>query len=77
MKPTALATPQTSAVPAVKARLRDYAELLKLRLSALSVMTALFGYFAAVPAFSWTVVVALMVGSSLAAGGAAAINQVM
>jgi protoheme IX farnesyltransferase len=64
----------TEAAPA-PARLGDYVELTKPRLSLLSVLTALVGYFAARPASAPRRVVLLAVGASLAAGGVAALNQ--
>jgi heme o synthase len=57
------------------ARLADYLELTKPRLSLLSVVTALVGYFAARPAHGPARVVFLALGASLAAGGVAALNQ--
>jgi protoheme IX farnesyltransferase len=55
----------------------DYLELTKPRLSLLSVLTALVGYFAARPPFIWKELIALAIGTSLAAGGVAALNQWM
>jgi protoheme IX farnesyltransferase len=57
------------------ARFADYVELTKPRLSLLSVLTAMVGYYAARPAPNALKVVLLAVGSSLAAGGVAALNQ--
>ena len=59
------------------ARFADYLELTKPRLSLLSVMTALVGYFAARPAFEPLRLVLLAIGTSLAAGGVASLNQWM
>jgi protoheme IX farnesyltransferase len=61
--------------------LRDYSELIKVRVTTLIVMTAWCGvYFAAaksgVSSLSWTMVNAL-VGIGLVAGGTAALNEVM
>jgi protoheme IX farnesyltransferase len=64
----------TDAVPG-HARFSDYVELTKPRLSLLSVLTALVGYFAARPAHDPARVVFLALGASLAAGGVAALNQ--
>lgn len=64
-------TPQTSAAPGF----RDYLELTKPRLSLLSVITTMVGYFAARPASDPKKLVLLFVGTSLAAGGVAALNQ--
>jgi len=60
-----------------KARFSDYVELTKPRLSLLSVMTALVGYFAAKPASDPLKVGLLALGTSLAAGGVASLNQWM
>ena len=57
------------------ARLADYLELTKPRLSLLSVVTALVGYFAARPAHGPARIVFLALGASLAAGGVAVLNQ--
>lgn len=59
------------------ARFADYVELTKPRLSLLSVLTAVVGYYAARPAGSGWRFVFLLVGTSLAAGGVAALNQWM
>ncbi len=66
-------TENTSA--AAPAKFGDYLELTKPRLSLLSVLTALVGYFAARPAFDPVKVVCVVVGTSLAAGGVASLNQ--
>lgn len=60
---------------------RDYAELMKLRVTTLIVMTAWCGYFfgaqkAGVSSFSWGLLHALL-GIGLASGGTAALNEVM
>jgi heme o synthase len=62
---------------APKAGFRDYLELTKPRLSLLSVLTALAGYYSARPVPSGTKLVLLMLGTSLAAGGVASLNQWM
>jgi protoheme IX farnesyltransferase len=53
----------------------DYVELTKPRLSLLSVLTALVGYLAARPAWDGWRLLWLVLGTSLAAGGVAALNQ--
>lgn len=58
-----------------RARFSDYLELTKPRLSMLSVMTALVGYLAARPAGNALTLLLLVAGTSLAAGGVAALNQ--
>lgn len=62
-----------SAVTAPK--FRDYVELTKPRLSLLSVITALVGYLAARPASNPTKLLLVLLCTSLAAGGVAALNQ--
>jgi protoheme IX farnesyltransferase len=64
----------TVAAP-VHARFSDYVELTKPRLSLLSVLTALVGYYAARPAHDNARAAFLALGASLAAGGVAALNQ--
>jgi heme o synthase len=56
---------------------RDYLELTKPRLSLLSVLTTLVGYFAARPVWDGMKFTLLLTGTSLAAGGVAALNQWM
>jgi heme o synthase len=58
-----------------KARLVDYVELTKPRLSLMSIITALLGYFAAGPEKNVSVFFALTIGTSMAAAGAAILNQ--
>jgi protoheme IX farnesyltransferase len=57
------------------AKFSDYLELTKPRLSMLSVMTALIGYLAARPVWSGSRFFFLVLGTSLAAAGVAALNQ--
>ena len=57
------------------AKFSDYLELTKPRLSMLSVMTALIGYLAARPVWSGSRFFFLVLGTSLAASGVAALNQ--
>lgn len=64
-----------SDVAAPHARFRDYLELTKPRLSLLSVITALVGYLAARPPNDPLKLVFVVAGTSLAAGGVAALNQ--
>ncbi|HVS52719.1 MAG TPA: heme o synthase [Opitutaceae bacterium] len=54
---------------------RDYLELTKPRLSLLSVLTALVGYLSARPPTDALKLFFVVVGTSLAAGGVAALNQ--
>jgi protoheme IX farnesyltransferase len=61
--------------PARHARFVDYFELTKPRLSLLSVITALVGYLAAQPSRDLVKLTLLVVGTSLAAAGVAALNQ--
>lgn len=60
-----------------KSVLLEYFELTKPRLSMLSVITAIVGYLAALPDRNALVMMSLVLGTSLAAGGAAALNQWM
>lgn len=55
--------------------MNGYYELTKPRLSFLSVITAVIGYLAADPMRNFGVLVSLLIGTSLAAGGAAVLNQ--
>lgn len=57
------------------ATFRDYLELTKPRLSLLSVMTTMVGYFTTRPPSNPGKLTLLLVGTSLAAGGVAALNQ--
>ncbi|MGB0371661.1 MAG: heme o synthase [Opitutales bacterium] len=52
-----------------------YLELTKPRLSMMSVITAIVGYMLADPTHSWSAIFGLIVGTTMAAGGAAALNQ--
>ncbi|HXQ80553.1 MAG TPA: heme o synthase [Opitutaceae bacterium] len=60
-----------------RARFEDYLELTKPRLSLLSVTTALVGYVAARPPLDAARIGFLVLGTSLAAGGVASLNQWM
>jgi protoheme IX farnesyltransferase len=60
---------------AAPAKFRDYLELTKPRLSLLSVITTMVGYFATRPPSDPLKLTLLFVGTSLAAGGVAALNQ--
>ena len=57
------------------ARLGDFWELTKPRLSLMNVITAALGYFAAGPVLSLSVFGALLLGTALAAFGAGALNM--
>lgn len=56
-------------------RFRDYISLTKPRLSLMSVISAILGYFAAAPAGSLVTFFGLTLGTAAAAFGAAALNQ--
>ncbi|KRP37681.1 MAG: protoheme IX farnesyltransferase [Opitutaceae bacterium BACL24 MAG-120322-bin51] len=56
-------------------RVEDFYELTKPRLSFMSVVTAVAGYLSADPTRDFSVLFSLLVGTSLAAGGAAVLNQ--
>ena len=60
---------------APKAAFSDYLELTKPRLSMLSVLTTLIGYIAARPPWLPVEFISLIIGTCLAAGGVAALNQ--
>ena len=60
---------------APRAKFSDYLELTKPRLSLLSVLTAIVGYFAARPPTDGMKFLLLVIGTSLAAAGVAALNQ--
>jgi heme o synthase len=59
----------------LKGRFGAYLELTKPRLSMLSVITALVGFLAARPEGAWWSVWHVLLGTALAAGGAAVLNQ--
>ena len=65
------------AAPPSTATFRDYVELTKPRLSLLSVLTALVGYLAARPPANPSKLAFVLLGTSLAAGGVAVLNQWM
>ncbi len=83
--PTSLSLPQSDTneyVPdsiesevSLRTRVQDYYELTKPRLSFLSVITAVIGYLAADPSRNFGILASLLFGTSLAAGGAAVLNQ--
>ncbi len=56
-------------------RIEDFYELTKPRLSFLSVITAVVGYLSANPSRDLGILMSLLFGTSLAAGGAAVLNQ--
>ncbi len=58
-----------------KLRLKEYWELTKPRLSFLSILTAIVGYLVANPARDVQALITLVIGTALAAGGAASLNQ--
>ncbi|HTX67222.1 MAG TPA: UbiA family prenyltransferase, partial [Opitutaceae bacterium] len=62
---------------APRAGFGDYLELTKPRLSLLSVLTAVVGYLAARAPWNAPAFAGVFVGTALAAGGAAALNQWM
>ena len=70
-----ISAPATPA--AAKARFADYLELTKPRLSLLSVLTTLVGWFAARPAWDAPRFWLLLLGTGACAGGVAALNQWM
>ena len=64
-----------AAAPTTPAKFRDYLDLTKPRLSLLSVLTALVGYLATRPPSNPTKLFFVLLATSLAAGGVAALNQ--
>jgi len=64
-----------AAAPTTPAKFRDYLDLTKPRLSLLSVLTALVGYLATLPPSNPAKLFFVLLGTSLAAGGVAALNQ--
>ena len=65
----------SEAVFSLRQRVNGYYELTKPRLSFMSVLTAIIGYLAADPTRDFIVLSSLIIGTSLAAGGAAVLNQ--
>jgi protoheme IX farnesyltransferase len=63
------------AAAAPRAGFFDYLELTKPRLSLLSVLTALVGYLAVLPARNGRTLLCVLLGTAMAAGGVAALNQ--
>ena len=61
--------------PASRAKFSDFISLTKPRLSLMSIITALLGYFAVDPIRNLPVFFGLTIGTSLAAAGAAVLNQ--
>lgn len=59
----------------LRKHIEDFYELTKPRLSFLSVITAIVGYLSANPSRDFGVLMSLLFGTSLAAGGAAVLNQ--
>ncbi|MFT3869818.1 MAG: heme o synthase [Nibricoccus sp.] len=78
MNPVALPLPSPSlAETTPRATFRDYLELTKPRLSLLSVITAVVGYFAAHRSCDLVVFIPMLIGTSFAAAGVASLNQWM
>lgn len=75
------AEPRTSVAARLRAAVENYLQLMKLRVTALVVVTAWCGYFmgamkSGASSYSWVLLHALL-GIGLVAGGAAALNQVL
>src|SRR5258708_12314959 len=77
MTPTREQVPTEIMTDAPQANWRHYLELTKPRLSALSVVTAMVGYLAALPYWDWARTIYVMLATPLCAGGVAALNQPM
>ena len=70
-----ITTSESDSVLSLRERLNGYYELTKPRLSFMSVLTAIIGYLAADPSRDIGVLSSLVIGTPLAAGGAAVLNQ--
>lgn len=68
-------TAESATAAPSSAKFGDYLELTKPRLSLLSVLTALVGYLAARPEHDTLRLILVSIGTSLAAGGVATLNQ--
>ena len=68
-------TDSAESAASLRSRIEDFYELTKPRLSFLSVITAIVGYLSANPPRDLSVLLSLLIGTSLAAGGAAVLNQ--
>lgn len=68
-------TDSNESAVSLRKRFEDFYELTKPRLSFLSVVTAIVGYLSANPSRDLSVLLSLLIGTSLAAGGAAVLNQ--
>lgn len=73
--PPSATAPHGAALPKKTARFADYLELTKPRLSALSVLTALAGYFCADGFEITSAFYSMLIGAAACAGGVAALNQ--
>ena len=71
----AVTADSSEAEVSLRERVNGYYELTKPRLSFMSVLTAIIGYLAADPSRDLIVLSSLIIGTSLAAGGAAVLNQ--
>jgi heme o synthase len=76
-EPFMTVSPSAELSAPAKARFADYLELTKPRLSLLSVITAVVGYFAARPTWDAPLFWFTLLGTSLCAAGVAALNQWM
>ncbi len=70
-----ITTDASDSALSLRERVNGYYELTKPRLSFMSVVTAIIGYLAADPSRDFGVLASLVIGTSLAAGGAAVLNQ--
>ena len=68
-------SPLVSESGTAKSRLMEFVELTKPKLSMMTIITALLGYFAARPPRDLAVFLSLVVGSTLTAAGSAILNQ--
>lgn len=70
-----IASDSSDSAFSLRDRVNGYYELTKPRLSFMSVVTAIIGYLAADPSRDFGTLASLLIGTSLAAGGAAVLNQ--
>lgn len=67
---------RVASYPSVGARLQDYTQLLKFRLTSSVVFSAAAGYLLAAESFNWSTFLALILGGFLVVGSSNAYNQV-
>ena len=68
---------QTSVQSTFKSKVSDYAQLTKLRLSFLVVLSAVLSFFLAVDQFSWIKFLSLVIGGFMVTGASNTFNQII